>query len=387
MSHRISRSTRIAACALLAVAALALAACGGGESSDESASADTAAATTEAAAATTEEAAETGAPAETAGTLEPAESENPPPHEPAVIEDAAPGSGDGLKIGYISLDESNAFWNAAGKGIRQQIEMSGATGVYCDSQRTPEGALQCAKNLKTQGVDGYIITQQDPNATERICAAGPQDVPVISFDVLQVPCSKTLAGANNAYAGYIAGRALGMYFLENFSCEYDAYISLEASDAGKLNEDRMGGYRDGFSSVCGPIHDDQTFNAITADQTRPVMTDVLTALPDAHQIAVVAVDDDGLVGAFAAATAAGRDGDIYGSGQGVQPFAFCPILDHPTNWVGSAAYFNEDWGKMVVSPLIKAINGEEIPTSLEIGNEMLNASNLLEYYPDADADC
>jgi ribose transport system substrate-binding protein len=360
MTHRIIRSSRIAACLLFAVAALSVAACGESEDdgSDGSARADA-----------------------------PAKPSKPPPHDPAEVEDVEPGSGKGLKLGYISLDESNAFWSAAGKGIREQIERSGATGVYCDSERTPEGALNCARNLKTQGVDGYIITQQDPNATERICAAGPQNVPVISFDVLQEPCSKTLAGANNRYAGYIAGRALGMHFLKEFNCEYDAYVSLEALDAGKLNQDRMGGYREGFSSVCGPIHDERKENAITADQTRPVVTNILTSLPAAERIAVVAVDDDGLVGAFAAAKAANRDGDIHGSGQGVQPFAFCPILDHPDNWVGSAAYFNEDWGRLTVPYLIKAVKGEQIPESLEIGHQVLNADNLTKFYPDAAEEC
>lgn len=359
MAFRIISRSRTAACLTVALTALAVG-CGDDEDdgSQESASADT-----------------------------PVAPAKPPPHDPAKIEDVKPGSGKGLKLGYISLDESNAFWSAAGRGIREQIEKSGAQGVYCDSERTPEGALNCAKNLKTQGVDGYIITQQDPNATERICAAGPQDVPVISFDVLQDPCSKTLAGANNRYAGYIAGRALGMHFKEKFDCEYDAYVSLEALDAGKLNADRMGGYREGFSSVCGEIHDERKENAITADQTRPVVTNILTALPAAEKIAVVAVDDDGLVGAFAAAKAAGREGDIHGSGQGVQPFAFCPILDNPDNWIGSAAYFNEDWGRLTVPYLIQAIRGEEIPESLEIGHRVLNADNLEKFYPDAAQEC
>jgi ribose transport system substrate-binding protein len=360
MANRIIDRSSIAACVLFALAALTVAACGASEDG--------------------------GAPASSART-EPAEPENPPPHNAATIEDIEPGSAKGMRIGYISLDESNAFWSAAGKGIREQIERSGARGVYCDSQRTPEGALNCARNLKTQGVDGYIITQQDPNATERICAAGPQGVPVISFDVLQEPCSKTLAGANNRYAGYIAGRALGMHFLNEFQCEYDAYVSLEALDAGKLNADRMGGYREGFSSVCGPIHDERKENAITADQTRPVMTDILTALPTAEQIAVVAVDDDGLVGAFAAAKAARRENHVYGSGQGVQPFAFCPILDYPNNWIASAGYFNEDWGRLTVPYLIKAIEGKPIGESLEIGHKVLNAGNLTEFYPDAAKEC
>jgi ribose transport system substrate-binding protein len=313
---------------------------------------------------------------------------DPPPHKPAKVEDAQPGSGEGLKIGYVSLDESNAFWRAAGQGIREQITRSGATGVYCDARRTPEGALNCVKNLKTKQVDGYIITQQDPNATERICAAGPQDVPVISYDVLQDPCSKSLAGANNAYAGYIAGRELALKFRAKFNCEYDAYVSLEALDAGKLNADRMGGYRSGFESVCGKIHDERKENAITADQTRPVMTNILTALPGAERIAVVAVDDDGLVGAFAAARAAGRSKDIYGSGQGVQPFAWCPILENPDNWVASTGYFNEDWGKLTVPYLIEAIREKkQPPASLEIGHKVITAKNLAEYYPQAEAEC
>ena len=44
----------------------------------------------------------------------------------------------------------------------------------------------------------------------------------------------------------------------------------------QVNADRMGGYRDGFSSVCGKIKNLKTENAFRIDMARTTFTDVLT---------------------------------------------------------------------------------------------------------------
>ena len=61
---------------------------------------------------------------------------------------------------------------------------------------------------------------------------------MIAIDIHQKPCEKAFMGANNLYAGYIAGRAVGAYFKSHFGCKYDTFVSLESSAAGVVNDQR-----------------------------------------------------------------------------------------------------------------------------------------------------
>src|SRR5690606_25982280 len=155
----------------------------------------------------------------------------------AEFEEAVPGSGDGLKIGYISLGDQVPFVKLVSDNIKAEAKAAGAQLVFCDSQLDAAKALDCAKNFKTQNVDAIINFQVDEKSAPRICAAGP-DVPTIAIDINQKPCQIAFVGAANRAAGEIAGVAMGEYFKENFDCEHDAVVSMQQPAAGVVNEDR-----------------------------------------------------------------------------------------------------------------------------------------------------
>ena len=161
---------------------------------------------------------------------------------------------------------------------------------------------------------------------------------MIAIDIAQKPCQRAFMGANNLYAGYIAGKAVGQYFKKNFNCQYDTFLSLESSAAGAVNGQRMGGYRQGFTAICGKIHDLKTLDgADRIDPARAKVADALTALPDQKHIIVVSINDDGIEGALAAAKTAGRVNDLFVSGQGADPSAWC-LIKNNKQWIADTAY-------------------------------------------------
>jgi ribose transport system substrate-binding protein len=166
---------------------------------------------------------------------------------------------------------------------------------------------------------------------------------------------------------------------QKFNCQYDAYVSMEEPDAGAVNTARMGGYRNGFSSVCGPVKNLKTENAFRIDQARTTFTDVLTTLPGAHKIIVAGINDDAIEGALAAAKTAGRTNDLYVSGQGADPSAWCAIKSN-SQWVGDTAYFPERYGEIGVPYLLQAIKGESIPKKLLVPHQILSAVNIDDTY-------
>jgi len=303
----------------------------------------------------------------------------PPKPKSVAFVNAAPGSGKGLKLGYISLGESVPFVRLVSNGIKAQAKRAGARLVFCDSALDAAKALDCAKTFKTQGVQGYLNFDVFQNASASICKAGPQ-VPVIAIDIHQKPCEKAFMGANNLYAGYIAGRAVGRYFKSHFNCKYDTFVSLESSAAGVVNSQRMGGYRQGFTSVCGTIHNLKKIDgADRIDPARTKFADALTALPGQSHIIVVSINDDGIEGALAAAKTAGRVNDLYVSGQGADPSAWC-LIKNNKQWIADSAYFPEKYGMIGIPYLIKLVKHQVVPRELYVPHVLITGANITKYY-------
>lgn len=292
---------------------------------------------------------------------------------------AEPGSGEGMKLGYIALDDSIPFSKLVSDGIREQAEIAGAELVFCDSKLDAAEALQCAKNFKTQGVEGYLNFQPVADAAQAVCDAAPQGVPVFAIDIPQGDCQVGFMGANNSRAGVIAGEGLGAKIKEEFDCEYDAYISLEDLGVGDVNDQRMNGIREGFSSVCGEIKNERVLDAGRTDVALTKFADTLTALPEAERIIVVGINDDAVLGALAAARTAGREDQLYMTGMGADPSAHCEIATNP-NWAGDAAFFPERYGEIAIPYMIDALKGEEIPAEMYVDHVFVNGENIADFY-------
>jgi len=298
--------------------------------------------------------------------------------ESVDFREVVPGSGDGIKIGYISLSEAVPFIKLVSDSIKEQVKLAGAELVFCDSQGDAAKALDCAKSMKTQGVQGYLNFQADAAAAASICAAGP-DVPVIAIDIEQQPCQVAFAGANNGAAGFLVGEEIGNYFKDTFNCEYDSFVSLEQPEAGAVNTARMGGVRDGFASVCGEVENLRELNAFRIDMAQKTFADTLTALPGQDKIIVVGINDDSVLGALAAAKTAGREGDIYMGAQGADPSSWCEIKNNP-NWIADAGYFPERYGEIAVPYLLDTISGKDVPKLLYVPHIAITGKNISDHY-------
>jgi len=288
-----------------------------------------------------------------------------------------------VKIGYISLGETVPFVGLVTEGIRQAAAENGVELAFCDSQLDAQKALDCARQFKTQQVDGIINFQVDESASPRICAAGP-DVPVVAIDIFQKPCEDVFYGADNANAGTFAGEALGEYAKNEFDCDVDALLVLEQGAAGKVVEDRLGGMVDGVKASCPDVTTETVPYDGTTDSAIQPIRDTLSRVQGDH-ILLVSVNDDGVIGAIKGAQQVGRANDLYTAGQGADPTSW-PYLcgeNEYKNWIADTAYFPERYGEFTVPILLSLINGEEQPPVVYVEHEAVTQENIREIYPDA----
>jgi ribose transport system substrate-binding protein len=105
------------------------------------------------------------------------------------------------------------------------------------------------------------------------------------------------------------------------------------------------------------------------------MPDALTTLPGKNKIIVVAINDQGIQGAFSAAKAVGREKDIWAGSQGAEKTVWCDIKTND-HWLGATAYFPERYGEIGVPYLIDLIKGKKVPFQLKIKHVAINGTNI-----------
>lgn len=288
-----------------------------------------------------------------------------------------PPPAEDVKIGYISLGDSVPFVKLVSDGIKEEASRLGVDLVFCDSEIDAAKALACAQNFEVQGVQGVLNFQVFQESSPEICAAHG-DVPVIAIDIIQPPCQTAFMGANNRLAGQLAGSAIGEFIATEFDCDYTAYVSLESTAAGAANRDRMGGYREGFQEHCDLVNERVLDGADRTDPALEQMTNLLTALPG-ERIVVVAINEDGILGAIGAAATLGRETDLYYSGQGTDPSIWCDIQNNP-NYIASTAYFPERYGTILVPAILNAVEGNAIAGQLFTDHQIITSDNISDVY-------
>ena len=306
-----------------------------------------------------------------------------PPPEVAAFAPVEAGSGAGLTIGFTQLGLGVPFTEALQRGMEAAAKTAGVKLVTCDSKFDAAAALECARQFRTQKVDGLVTFQADAAAAANICAEGPK-VPVIAIDIVQQPCQTAFVGAANVYAGQIVGYALGQYFKKNFDCQYDGWLSLESLAVGVVNDQRMGGMREGFAKVCGQVKNLRVIDTGAggqSDAAQRQVTDTLTALPGAKKVIVVGINEDVITGALAAARSQNRTDDLYIGAQNFDP-SNCQIWTAP-HFIATAAYFPERYAELIIPNLIKAVKGQTIAKQILVPHEVITKDNMNSIYPEA----
>ena len=294
----------------------------------------------------------------------------------------APDSAVGIRIGMVASSGSDPFSAAVADSVADQVQVAGAELIRCDPGADASLALECARRLATQHVDGWISLQPG-EVGEALCAAGPQDVPLITVAAVPVSCQSAQVGADDRRAGFLAGQALGRSARLRTACQYDAFVIITGDPADPLSARRTAGIEQGFATECpAPAADPVLLDAGSQARAYELFTNELTALPDDAEILVAAVDDGAAFGVAAAVPAARAD-RITLAAVGADQRARCRIVAEPW-WIGDAALFPDRYGEVAVPALLDAIAGKDVPPAMYVETTFVTADSLAEFYDVSD---
>ena len=293
---------------------------------------------------------------------------------------ATPGSGAGVRLGYLSYGDLMPYAKEVSDGIRAQAATAGVDLVTCDVNVDPSRVDGCMKQLTDAGIKGLIQFQGSLKLSSEVCAKVPQGVPVLAVALAEDPCAAALVAADDLRAGQIAGAAVGAWVKAHWQCTYDAYVSLESAVVPDLSRLRMEGYRQGFVTAC-PITNEQIGrSADREDPARDAVASLLDSLPGKSRIVVVAMNGDGALGALDAAKAAGREADVWVSGQGAEA-KVRDLIRTNEHYLGDAAYFPERFGATIVPAMLDLVAGKPVPKLLLVEPAWVDSTTIRTIYP------
>jgi ribose transport system substrate-binding protein len=309
---------------------------------------------------------------------------SPPPASSAPVSEAPPSTAPtAMKVGYISLGEAIPFVSLVTNSIKDEAaKVPGLEIVVCDSEIDAAKALACAQNLKVQKVQAVLNFQLFEDSSPEVCTAYG-GLPTIAIDIHQAPCEVAFMGADNTLAGTLAGKTVGDALKAENDCAYTAVVTLDTKGAGATTLARMNGMIAGFEEACGKI-DPAKFKSIdvggTTDLALEKFGNQLSAIKPGGIIAILSLNDDMSLGAFAAARTAGRDSELRLAGQGADPTSWKEIACNP-NWLGDTAYFPERYGTILVPAVVDLLNGKTIEKNLFTKHELVTKDNVRTLYP------
>jgi ABC-type sugar transport system substrate-binding protein len=85
---------------------------------------------------------------------------------------AVPGSGKGIVIGYATSLEAVPIVHVISSGIQAQAKRAGVKLIFCDTGGDLTKALDCAKSMKTQSAQGVLPFHSSPRRHPRSARLG-----------------------------------------------------------------------------------------------------------------------------------------------------------------------------------------------------------------------
>ncbi len=248
-----------------------------------------------------------------------------------------------FKLGMAVGGNPCCEWmKAQGDVARALAEQRGWDYVELSNNDDAATALKNAGIFIQEGVDAVIQFNGQPSANPALAQRfGSANIPVVTYDIAQP--GFYFVGIDNLAAGHAGGEALGKIIKEKWNCEPDLVISAEGAAAGIVNTWRTGGMRDGLKKVCPDIPEEKWVSFESQGQATaglPAARDLLAAHPEAKKMAVVGLNDGGVLAAINAAEQLGRADEIIGWGQ---DGAFITGDNVNPHLAGSVFYFLEGY--------------------------------------------
>jgi ABC-type sugar transport system substrate-binding protein len=268
------------------------------------------------------------------------------------------GGGDTVKIGFITKFPVDFYDTMVDAAKEWDAGENGAEVLYAQgkSGTDDEGEIAAIQSFVTQQVDAIVITPTSPNVQDDLQKAVDAGIKVILVDndIPDWDGKTSVVATDNKAGGELAGQI----------------AVLQGVLGNPSLEDRVTGMEDALGDAAEVVAETPT----DCDQTKGLdaAQDILTAHPDIDGI--YAACGPPLLGALEAVDSAGKSGQLITVGFDASPDEVTAIAGGTES--GSVAQFPDKMGSMGCQAALDAINGKDVPASIDTGTEMVTKDNV-----------
>jgi ribose transport system substrate-binding protein len=288
--------------------------------------------------------------------------------------DGKQAAGEPVKLGLITKFPVDFYLAMKSAAQEWDTATEGATVTYGTgkSATDDQGQIDLIQSMVTQGVKGIAITPSSPAVVPALEDAVSQGVKVVLVDNdLPDWDGKSSVVATDNYKG---GTLAGEYLAQNLDKGATLAV-LEGVPGVPALDDRVKGMEEGLGSsgikIVGKAPTD-------CDQDKGVTAaaDLLTANPDVD--AIYGACGPPVLGAIQSIERAGRKPDsILLVGFDALPDEVKQIEAGKED--ASVAQFPAKMGELGLDTLLKAVNGDDVPPTVDTGTEIVTKENASDF--------
>ena len=264
-------------------------------------------------------------------------------------------------LGHQIQSEDNPINLVKNQSVKDSAELAGLKYVGVNGKYPDQAAMvAAAESIVTQGAQAVVEDQPLSTLTTRLHGiyAG-KCIPFVQIS-LRAPDAVTV-GASNAEVGKIEGEQVADYAKKQGWKLGDMFVVRSNIPSLAEINDRVTGCSDSIAKAFpGVRNDGLNLQAGTVAETQTVMTNWLTAHPDAKNVLGCTISGLQAVGMDNALTAAGRNKDAAVSSTG-NTQKDLNELPKGTAIIGSVDFNWAGFGPHLVAILESAVSGEPIP--------------------------
>ena len=300
---------------------------------------------------------------------------------PAVAE--ASGQMDYV-VGFANICESIDVIIELGDFLVSEFARYGMKVIRVDNNFDGATAIRNVDDLLTMGIDALVEFNVDisvaPAIMEKCNEAG---IPVIAIDIRHP--GAYFFGADNQYAGELAGEYLGQMALERWDGQIDGMLLVDQIASGEEGRRRIFGAVPGIQRVIPDFDDGQVYiiegkqDAATA---QTVTADFLMAHPDWKHLLILTLHDTAWLGVKAAVEVAGREDDVMLVCNAESLFVEYVRKNPEEDFcVGAVTFDLARYGKWLAPAMRDILDGKDVPENIHVEHVIVNRGNVDELYP------
>lgn len=283
-------------------------------------------------------------------------------------------------IGFANISEQDMTTLALREYLIECCEAYGMSVIATDNEFSGTKAVQNVQTMIPRGIEGLVEFNVDESVggvVMELC--NEAGIPVIAIDIPHP--GATFFGADNAYAGTIAGEAVGQAAKEKWG-DIDCLLLVDQMASGELPRQRVLKAEDGIKTVFPDFPSDKVFiveGGQQADVAQQAVSAFLAAHPNEH-IGIVVLQGTAGLGTFAAIQIAGRDDDCIMVVNNEDNF-FAHTQNYPEScWYGCVTFELIKYGQWIAPAMREILDTGVVPEYVYVEHKIVTRDNMDELF-------